>query len=299
MRLPHPTRSPRRILLWATAGATSLGVAAMAAGPGAFAATGTTSATITGGSLSVGSVVAMTALKPAIGGTATGALPSAQWADDTGSGLGWNGTVAVSPLNFTGTWMAGQNGGSPSTAITSTAAGSYAGTADGVSYTVTVTTATTAGVTTVSYTSTDPADPSGSNVAVTNGTATAIGTKGIKITLDLTGLYKVGDTYTVLCGTQAATALAVDTAAATAITSTSTSSPAPTYQNNAAGINAGTTVGTVNTLGAVKILSAALGQGASGTGYYTAAPGVQITADSNSWAATYSGNLTYTIAAGP
>jgi hypothetical protein len=58
-------------------------------------------------------------------------------------------------------------------------------------------------------------------------------------------------------------------------------------------------VGTVNSGGAVKVISAAIGTGASGTGYYTAAPGVQLSADSNSWAKTYGGSLTYSIVAGP
>lgn len=280
----------------ALAGA-ALVLAAFGAGPAALAATsgsGTTSASILGGSLSVSNVGTMSALAPAIGGTATGALPSAQWADDTGTGDGWNGTVAVSPLNYTGSWVAGPG----STALASSGAGTYAGTADGVEYTVKVTTGGLGSVVAFSYTSSDPTDASGTGTASTTGTA-SVGTHGLSINFSITSTYSVGNTYTVLCGTQSASALTVDTAAATTITSTNTTSPPPTYVNNGATINAGSTVGTVNTSGAVKVLSAALGQGASGTGYYTAAPGVQIAADSNSWAKTYTGTLTYSIVSGP
>jgi hypothetical protein len=280
----------------ALAGA-ALVLAAFGAGP-ALAATsggGTTSASILGGSLSISNVGTMSSLAPAIGGTATGALPSAQWADDTGSGSGWDGTVAVSPLNYTGTWSAG----SGSTALASSAAGTYTGTADGVEYTVKVTTGGLGDAVAFSYTSSDPSDASGTGTAsLTTGTAT-VGTHGLSINFSITSTYSVGNTYTVLCGTQSASALTVATAAASAITSTGTTSPPPAYVNNGATINAGSTVGTVNTSGAVKVLSAAVGQGASGTGYYTAAPGVQIAADSNSWAKTYTGTLTYSIVSGP
>ncbi|HLI53035.1 MAG TPA: hypothetical protein VKU88_01805 [Acidimicrobiales bacterium] len=280
----------------ALAGA-ALVLAAFGAGPAALAATsgsGTTSASILGGSLSVSNVGTMSALAPAIGGTATGALPSAQWADDTGTGDGWNGTVAVSPLNYTGSWVAA----SGSTALASASAGTYTGTADGVEYTVKVTTGGLGDVVAFSYTSSDPTDASGTGTASTTGTA-SVGTHGLSINFSITSTYSVGNTYTVLCGTQSASALTVDTAAATAVTSTNTTSPPPTYVSNGATINAGSTVGTVNTSGAVKVLSAAVGQGASGTGYYTAAPGVQIAADSNSWAKTYTGTLTYSIVSGP
>lgn len=289
----------RRLLL---AGA-AMGVsAAFAAAPAAFAATsgsGTTSASITGGSLSVSTIGTMTALAPHIGGTATGALPSAQWADDTGLGLGWNGTVAVSPLNYTGTWTAGTNGSSASTALSSSAAGTYSGTADGVEYTVKVTTGGLGSAVAFSYTSSDSTDASGTGTASATTGAANVGTHGLSIAFSITSTYNVGDNYTVLAGTQSASALTVDTAAATAVTSTSTTSPPPTYVNTGSTISGGSTVGTVDTAGGVVVLEAALGQGASGTGYYTAAPGVQIAADSNSWAHTYSGSLTYTIASGP
>jgi hypothetical protein len=272
-------------------------VGAIAFSGTAFAGTsgnGTATASILGGSLSVGSIGSMTALSPSIGGTANGALPSAQWADGTGTGLGWNGTVALSPLSYTGTWSA--NGGSP--ALSSTAAGSYTGTQDGVSYTVTVTSATLGVSVNFSYTSDYTGDTSGSGTANV-GQATAVGAHGLTIQFAAATTYSAGNSYTVLVGTQSHTVLKVNTGTGSAITSTGTSSTAPSYVNNNSTIDTGTTVGTVNSAGAVKVLSAAVGTGASGTGYYTAAPGVSITADSNSWAATYSGTLTYSIITGP
>ena len=288
----------RRLIL--AAAASLAGIGAMMASPvAAYAATGTASTSVTGGSLSVGTVVAMTALAPAIGGSAAGALPSAQWADDTGTGNGWNGTVATSPLTYTGTWVAGLNGGLASTALTSSATGAYTDTLDGVSYTVRVTTVTLGVVTAFTYTSTDTNDASGSSsTTATSGTTYAVGTKGLSITFNsATGA--VGDTYTVLAGTQSATGLQVHTASGTTISSSGTTSTAPVYVNNASVIPPGATVGTVNSLGAVKVLDAALGTGSSGTGYYVAAPGVLISADSNSWAKTYTANLVYTIVSGP
>src|ERR1700736_4888620 len=49
----------------------------------ATSAPGTDSATVIAASLSVGSVGSMTPLAPVAGSTATGALPTAQWADAT------------------------------------------------------------------------------------------------------------------------------------------------------------------------------------------------------------------------
>jgi len=257
-----------------------------------------TGARALGGSLSVGSVGTMTALAPPIGGSATGTLPSAQWADNTGLGLGWNGTVAVSPMSYTGTWSTGTNAGHASTAVASNSSGSYTGTADGAYYTVTVTGTPSSTATPYSFNSSVTGDTTGSGVAV-NGSAAAVGLHGVTITFASATTYSAGDNYTLLAGTQSATSLVVDTAAAAAITSTGTSSPAPSYTGNGSTINAGSSVGTVNASGAVKVITAAVGTGESGTGYYTAAPGVQLTADTNSWAKTYAGSLTYSIASGP
>jgi len=255
---------------------------------------GTASASVTAGALSVGSVVAMAALTPTPGGTASGALPSARWADDTGSDAGWNGTVGISPLSYTGTWVKS----SGSTALASAAAGTYSGTADGISYTVTVTGTPTADTTPFSYTSTASGDSSGTGSA-TNGTPAVVGTKGLMITFDSAVSYVAGDNYSVLAGTQSATGLAVKTASGAEVTPIGTTSAAPVYTHDATVLAPGSTIGTVNSGGAVMVLDAAALTGASGIGYYSAAPGVTITADSNSWAKMYSATLEYSIISGP
>jgi hypothetical protein len=154
-----------------------------------------------------------------------------------------------------------------------------------------------------SYTSDVTGDLSGTGLATGPGaTAVAtVGTKGLTVTFTApTVPYLVGDSYTVLVGTQSASALQLHTATAPAVAATGTSSASPTYTGNTSTLAAGATVGTVNSGGAVKFLTAAAGTGATGTsGFYTAAPGVQIAADSTSWAKTYSGSLTYTIISGP
>jgi hypothetical protein len=255
---------------------------------------GTASATITAGSLSVGSIGDMDPLAPTLGGTASGPLPSAQWSDDTGSAAGWAGTLAISPLSYTGTWAKGGT----STALTSTAAGTYSDMQDGVSYKVTVTGTPSGTTTPFSYTSNATGDLSGTGSA-TNGDVTAVGTKGLKITFNLSVPYTAGDTYTVLAGTQSATGLAVKTDSATAVSLHGTTSTAPVYANDETVLAPGSAIGTVNSGGAVQVLDAPALTGASGTGYYIAAPGVTITADGNSWAKTYSANLMYTITTGP
>lgn len=261
---------------------------AMTFAPMAWAASGTATVNLTGGSLSVGSV-GTDNMSAQIGVTGNGQLPSADWADATGTGDGWNGSVAVSALTYTGQWVAAS--GSP--ALGSTSAGTYAGTSDGIWFKVTISSAVFGTSVSYNYTSNYPGDTSGTGAATTvnttAGTITgSVGNEGLTITFTTTGTYASGDTYTVTAGTQADT-MSVDTAVATPVTSTGTTSPAPTYVNNGASISSS----------GVKVLSAAQYTGMSGSGYYTAAPGVSFTPDSNSWAATYSGNLTYTIASGP
>lgn len=273
----------------------SAGVGTMALAPSAFAGTssnGTATANVLGGSLGVTVSGSMTALAPSIGGTANGALPAASWQDETGLGLGWGGWVAVSPLTFTGSWAAS----SGSTALASSGAGSFTGTTDGVYYTVTVTTTGLGAALAYSWTSNAAGDTGGGSGTAVAGSAN-IGTHGISIAFNPTGTYTAGNSYTVLAGTQSVSALAVHTATEATIVSNGTSSPPPSYINNGTTITAGAGVGTEGA--AIQVLEAAVGQGASGTGSYSAAPGVTISADSNSWAATYTGNLTYSIVAGP
>lgn len=279
----------------AVLGSLAMAVLPAMAAEAATSGGGTATATIVGGSLSVASIGSMTALAPAIGASATGALPSAQWADDTGLGLGWNGTVAISPLTFTGTWVSS----SGAVALSSTAAGTYSGTDDGKYYTVTVTGTPTATTTPFSWTSDATGDTAGGSGTSTNGVSTSVGTHGIAVTFAAATTYVATNSYTVLVGTQAASSMIVNVGTGALITSNATTSTPPVYTNNTSAIAAGSTIGTVNSAGAVKVIDAAVGTGSSGTGYYTAAPGVQLTADASSWAKTYSGSLTYTIVSGP
>jgi hypothetical protein len=280
------------------AGAFCAGVAILLAPVAAQAAPsvpGTSSATIVAASLSVGSIGAMTPLTPSAGGSASGALPSAQWADATGSGTGWNGTVAVSPLSYTGSWVAAAG----ATALTSTAAGTFTGTDNGKHYTITITGSPAANSIPFTWASDVDGDTAGGSGLATTATV-AIGSKGVAVTFDTATIYALGKTYTVLVGSQSSSALQLNSASAPDVVASGTTSASPTYTGDASTLAAGAVVGTVNSGGAVKFLTAAAGTGATGaTGHYTAAPGVQIAADSTSWAKTYGGSLTYTIITGP
>ncbi len=260
----------------------AVALAVAGAGP-AFAGTSSTS-TVTvaavGGSLDV-TIAGPAAIAGAtLGAAATGSLPVATWSDLTGTGAGWNGTVQVSNLTYTGTWTAsGVNTGVVlSTGATDT--GSYTGTDNGVTYTVTSTDASGG----FSYTSNATGDTSGTGTA-TAGTPTAVGTQGLLI--DFTTLpTAAGESWTIKVGTQAADAF-------TYTGSTIVGVNPPVATNTSSAI----TGGGVGTLGSsLKILSAAAG---TGQGSFTVTPNVSVTLDANSWAATYGANVQYTIASGP
>jgi hypothetical protein len=268
------------------------GVATMALaslGATAFASTSANSTetlTVTAGSLSVSNTAAAT-IKAAVDASGTGALPSAVWADTTGTGNGWQGSVAATDLVYTGTWAAS----SGSTALTTDTSAPFTGVSDGVTYTVTVT-----GSGTFTYMSTDANDASGSGT-FTAGTAAAVGTKGLTITLPSV----TSGTYTIQAGTQNASAIVLADGAsntsATIAAVTGTTSAAPTFvsANNGSTIQGGGTASTDYGT-AVTFLSAALNQG---MGQYTVSPGATVTADMNSFAANYVGNIQYTISSGP
>jgi hypothetical protein len=256
----------------------------------AFAATSTSTVTTTSGSLSIGSVTPKT-ITVAVGTTGNGILPSAPWSDTTGTGDGWNGTVAVSDFTYTGSWVAQGS----ATALATTTSGAFTDTQDGVEYTVT-TGAITAGVGTYSWTSTDAADAAGGTGVAAAGVANAIGTKGVTINFGTQSLTS-GSVYVIKVGTQPASALALDASATgAAITASSTTTSAdPTF------VNSGTTVvgggvGATSYGTAVKFVSAAL---TTGMGTYTIAPGAAISADASSWVASYTAGVQYSIVTGP
>jgi hypothetical protein len=259
----------------------------------AFASSTTSSSTetltVTAGSLSVSNTTAAT-IKAAVDASGTGALPGAVWADTTGSGNGWQGSVAATDLTYTGTWVAS----SSSTALATTKSSPFTGVSDGVTYTVKVT-----GAGTFTYTSTDANDASGSGTfSTTASAASTVGANGLSITLPTS---VTSGTYTIQAGTQNASAIALDNSssntAATIAPVTGTTSANPTFvsANSTAAVTGGGT-GSTSYGSAVTFLSAALN---TGMGQYTVSPGATVAADMNSFAANYVGNIQYTIASGP
>lgn len=250
-----------------------------------MSACNTTSVTVAGGGYSVtadaGSKIAAT-----LGQTVGGSLPSAVWADNTGSGAGWKGTVQVSTLNYTGAWTPN---GTP-TGTLSTGAGTYKGTGDGVYYTVKVTSVSGSSSVTFSWSSTDPTDSTGgTGVTATVGSPANVGTQGVQITFAT--LPAVNDSWTVDVGNQNASALSVT--GATIAPLTGVTSPSPTFVAPNTVIPAGG-VGSFGT--AVKFLDAQVNQG---MGSYTVIPSVNLSLDANSWQGTYTADVQYTIASGP
>lgn len=267
-----------------------LGLPAMA-----FASTNSTGASNLNaipGSLSIGTATNETISVP-VAGTGNGILPSAAWSDTTGSGNGWNGTVAMSDFTYTGTWT--QKSGT-ATALGS-ATSSFTDTADGVEYTVTVGSGGSTTSTPYTWTSTDPTDQAGGSGTATNGTAVEVGTKGIYINFASGTAYPSGAVYQADAGTLPASALALDTSATgAAITAGSgTTSPDPTFVGSGTTVTGGG-VGTTAYGTAVKFVSAALN---NGMGTYTIDPGAQVTDDPGSWAATYTAGVQYSIVTGP
>ena len=266
-------------------------VGVLAPAGAAFAATGTSSATTTSGSLSIGTTTPETISVP-VAGAGSGILPSAVWADSTGTGDGWNGTVAVSDLSYTGAWVPQ----SPATALTTATSGAYTGTQDGVEYTVTTGTIT-AGAGSYAWTSTDTTtgNPTGSGTAVAS-TANAVGTLGVTINFGTQSLTS-GYVYVIKAGTQSASAFTLDTSATGASIApvSGTTSANPAFVGNSTTVSGGgvasSSYGT-----AVKFVSAALN---SGMGSYTVDPGAQVNADASSWASTYTAGVQYSIVTGP
>ena len=252
-------------------------------------ASGQSTLTLNGGTLNIGTVTNQT-ITGTIGSTITGILPSAPWSDNTGTGDGWNGTVAVSDFTYTGTWT--QTAGTTQ-ALATNSAGTYTGTNDGVYYQVTVASGGTGTSTPYSYTSND-GGASGSGTA-TNGTATALGLNGITITFASGTTYAAGDVYVVHAGTQSSSLISLDSAVGSITPAAGTTSPSPSFVNSGTTVTGGgtglTTYGT-----AVKFVSAAVN---TGMGTYNISPGVSVSIDGSSWAASYVGGVQYTIATGP
>jgi YVTN family beta-propeller protein len=221
-----------------------------------------------------------------VDGTGSGALPSAEWGDLTGSGDGWQGSIAASNFIYTGNWT--PVGSAP--ALSSDTSAGYTGTADGDTYTVTMTSVSGSTID-FSYSSTNGASGTGTATA---GTAADVGTNGLTITFATSTTYAAGDAYQIEVGSQNPSALVLDDSSSSATIApydNATSTP-PAYVNATATVKGGgSTYGT-----AVPFLSAAQN---TGMGEYTVSPQATVTTDLNSWAANYTSNVQYTISSGP
>jgi hypothetical protein len=240
--------------------------------------------TATTGSLSVSNISPADISVP-VDSTGYGSLPSATWSDTTGSGNGWQGSVATSDFSYTGAWTPD----STSPALASSSAGSYIGTNDGDTYTLDVT-----GVSgsTISYSYTSTAGAAGTGAA-TAGTASSVGTNGISITFSSSQTYATGNSYQVQVGTQNSSALTLeDQFSSASITASTGSNTDPLFINQTSSLTGAP--GAYGT--AVPFLSAAIN---TGMGQYTVIPRVGISTDNSSWDATYTANVEYTISSGP
>ncbi len=224
-------------------------------------------------------------------GTLTAGVNAANWADSTGGGAGWNGTLAVQQFHITGTnaWSPGL-----SAALANNNSGQYTGTTSAAAYTVTVTATSLAASPSVSISWSGEETGSGS---ATKGSAFAVGALGMTITFLSGQAYATTDVYTAQVGNLATSALAVasGTTAITAVGTTKGGSNLPT----AAGGTSTVTSGSVSTYSAtpVKVVSAAK---LAGVGTFTVTPGVTLTWDpNNTWALPYTASAQYTIASGP
>ena len=282
---------PRRYGRILVALATSAVGAAASALPAA-AASSTTSLSLTGGSLSIGTLTATT-INSNIGGTSTGNLPYGSWTDATGLGAGWNGSIALSLFHYQGNWT--QTAGT-TTSLGSNTSGDYTGSSEG-SYTVTVT-GYTSPLLSFSYAGLESG--TGTATLLAGNVASSIGTKGVTITwAPLTTTYAAGMTYSIQVGNLPSTALSLNNASGGSIVATGgTTSPAPAFTNKTATPAEGALVGdpTQNVGTATKFLTAAVNQG---VGSFTVTPSASITSDSFAWAQTYTAQVTYTISSGP
>ncbi len=224
-------------------------------------------------------------------GTLTAGVNAANWADSTGGGAGWNGTIAVQQFHITGTnaWTPGA-----SAALANNNSGQYTGTTSAAGYTVTVTLASLGASPTVAISWSG--EETGSGVA-TKGTPFAVGALGMTIDFLAGQAYALTDVYTAQVGNLPTTALAVaqGTTTISAVGTTKTGANLPT----AAGGTSTVTSGSVSTYSAtpVKVVSAAK---LAGVGTFTVTPGVTLTWDpNNTWALPYTASAQYTIASGP
>ena len=273
----------------ALTGAT-LSAIAITAFPGAVIAattgTGADTFTVTGGSLalaSVGTAAFAVTLGSGTVTTAATSLNSGNYSDTTGSGAGWNGTIALQQFVNTQPWV-------PSgSALASNTSAAYTGSGQDANYQVAVT--SDGGTTvTVTWTGTE----SGGGTATKNA-AFAVGTHGLTITFATGTTYLATDRYNIKADVLATSAMTMATGgscAATGTTATGTNIPAMT--NTSATVTGGSTT----TFGsAVKVITAPTGEG---LGTFTCTPKSTLSVDSNTAiSGSYTANAQFTIATGP
>lgn len=168
-----------------------------------------------------------------VNGSGSGSLPSALWGDTTGTGDGWQGSVAASNFVYTGSWT--PVAGAPALSVSTS--GGYTGTADGDTYTLKVTSASGSTIG-FSYTSANGATGTGT---ATTGTAATVGSNGLTITFSTSSTYSTGDEYQIHVGAQNANALALDnsSSAATISPQSGTTSTPPGFTNALASVTGG------------------------------------------------------------
>jgi hypothetical protein len=245
------------------------------------------------GALSIGALTPGSVSATVGGGPATGALASGTFSDATGTGSGWNGTIAMSLFHYQGVWA--QTAGA-ATALGSTTSATYTAVGSG-SYTVTVTSYASPTLT-FSYAGVE----GGTGTAALGGgtTTSTIGTKGVTIVWGPSSTaYAAGMAYTLKLGNLSSTALTLaDGGAPATIAATGgTTSPNATFTNTTASIPEGSGADPTQTVGAAtKFVTAAVNQG---MGSYTVSPQASVAVDPSVWAQTYVAQVTYTVVSGP
>ena len=280
-----------RMAVALTAAALLIGGLAAPAFADGTTSTGTGNAQLTGGSLAIGAITNNNNISVNLASfTGSGLLPTAVWSDATGSGYGWNGTVAVSDFTYTGTWST-----TTGTPLVTTTSGAYTGTQDGVVFTVDAT-GISNGAGSFTWSSTASTNSTGSGTAVAS-IATVLDTQGVSINFG-TATETPGTLFELQAGTQASSALSLlSSAVGAGATVEDGSLSAPPALVSAEATVSGPSTGPAEGYGAaIKFVAAAAN---TGMGSYTVNPGVSFTADQNSWANLYTANVEYSIVTGP
>ena len=263
---------------------------------GARAATSTVTLALgSGGGLSISSMSGFTtATTSSAAGTLATPLNSAIWADTTGSGSGWNGTIAVTQFIDQGAWA--QTVGT-TTALNTTSSGAYTGSAGAGYIDVTVTqVGDTTGATSlaISYADVENGSTTNGTATATKGSATTL-VHGLTITFATGTAYPQNAVYQSKFGILPTTALALNTTQGSVALQGSTLSVPPVLVNSGSTVTAGGPA--AYSASPVKFLDALI---LTGEGSFTVVPGATITWDPNNiWQANYVAGVQYTIASGP